>query len=133
MMVVIKSKNGNRFDPQAQFRLAIGSYVERYSNSIQIIKKRPSDHNNDDTLHNSSNNHRGAGDTTNDSQMYKACEFDHPYPCTKVLWNPDMSSNGKDLVATTGDYLRLWNLEDDELGSGTMTAKKEVMLNSVSS
>jgi hypothetical protein len=36
------------------------------------------------------------------------------------------------MVATTGDYLRLWNLEDDGSGTGTMTAKKEVMLNSVS-
>jgi hypothetical protein len=64
--------------------------------------------------------------------MYKACEFDHPYPCTKVLWNPDISSSGKDLVATTGDYLRLWNLEDDGSGNGTMNARREVMLNSVS-
>lgn len=64
--------------------------------------------------------------------MYKACEFDHPYPCTKLLWNPDISSSGKDLIATTGDYLRLWNLEDDGSGHGTLNAKKEIMLNSVS-
>ncbi len=64
--------------------------------------------------------------------MYKACEFDHPYPCTKVLWNPDMSTTGRDMVATTGDYLRLWNLEDDGSGTGKMNARREVMLNSVS-
>jgi WD repeat-containing protein 68 len=119
----------HRYDPQAQFRLAIGSYVERYSNSIQIIKKKPSDQSDDlnPPIHDSSG---AAAQAQQDSQMYKACEFDHPYPCTKVLWNPDLSAGGKDLVATTGDYLRIWNLEDDGSGIGTMTAKKEVMLNS---
>ncbi len=127
------------YDPQAQFRLAIGSYVGRYSNSIQIIKKKPSDQSNEDfknaTSATSSSAAAGAGTGTTspqDSQMYKACEFDHPYPCTKVLWNPDLSSSGKDLVATTGDYLRLWNLEDDGSGLGTMVARKEIMLNSAS-
>mmetsp|Transcript_14143 Transcript_14143/g.17171 ORF Transcript_14143/g.17171 Transcript_14143/m.17171 type:complete len:384 (+) Transcript_14143:259-1410(+) len=112
----------HRADPQAQFRLAIGSYVEKYSNCIQIIKKRSSDKNSD---------FKGDGIlTSQDSQMYKACEFDHPYPCTKVMWNPDTSAGGKDLVATTGDYLRLWNLQDSDKGDGKMTAKREIMLNS---
>ena len=125
----------NRYDPQAQFRLAIGSYVERYSNSIQIIKMKPSGQSNEHSK-SAGGSSGGAGadmyPAPQDSQMYKACEFDHPYPCTKVLWNPDISASGRDLVATTGDYLRLWSLEDDGTGGGTMVAKKEVMLNSVS-
>lgn len=121
----------NRYDPQAQFRLAIGSYVERYSNSIQIVKKRPSDQDDINMKASTDASFRSLS-SQQDSQMYKACEFDHPYPCTKVLWNPDISASGRDLVATTGDYLRLWNLEDDGSGLGTMSAKKEVMLNSVS-
>lgn len=112
--------------------MAIGSYVERYSNSIQIIKKKPSDQSNDDVNNTTGGGGGDAFHSSQDSQMFKACEFDHPYPCTKVLWNPDTSSNGRDLVATTGDYLRLWSLDDDGSGTGTMTAKKEVMLNSVS-
>lgn len=42
-------------------------------------------------------------------------EIDHPYPPTKVLWAPanSESSNSKDLVATTGDFLRLWSIKDD--------------------
>jgi len=121
----------HRYDPQAQFRLAIGSYVERYSNSIQIIKKRPSDQAEDLRAMNDTNLPPCSSTSQQDtSQMYKACEFDHPYPCTKVLWNPDISTNGRDMVATTGDYLRLWNLEDDGSGTGTMNARREIMLNS---
>lgn len=62
------------------------------------------------------------------SPLYTACQFDHPYPCTKLLWNPDSYHGSKDLVATSGDYLRLWNLMDDGTGNGTMNAKKEIML-----
>jgi WD repeat-containing protein 68 len=101
----------HKLDPDSQFRLALGSFVEEYSNCVQIIKKR----------------NTSKGDE--DSPLYKACQFEHPYPCTKILWSPDVQQGSKDLVATTGDYLRLWNLTDDGSGNGTMTAKKEVILN----
>jgi len=107
----------------SQFRLAIGSYVEQYSNAVHIVKKLP---------------------TENDIgiSLYKAGEFDHPYPCTKILWSPegggDASSvlGAKDLLATTGDYLRVWNVQQDDShnannsGGGTMFhPKKECLLN----
>jgi len=102
----------HRPDPSAQFRLAIGSCVEKYSNTVQIIKKSP------------------AGDDTDldyvSNELYKACEFDHPYPCTKILWSPNKI--GRDLLATTGDYLRLWNLTNDD-SRGICVPKKEVLLN----
>lgn len=63
------------------------------------------------------------------SQMYKACEFDHPYPCTKIAWSPDLSANARDLIATSGDYLRIMSVTDDGSGRGTMTSKKEALLN----
>ena len=101
-------------DPSSQFRLAIGSYVEQYSNAVQIVKKLP------------------GGDSYN-NQLYQACEFDHPYPCTKILWSPDTRNmGGKDLLATTGDYLRVWNVTDDGSGRGTLIPKKEALLNNVS-
>ena len=50
--------------------------------------------------------------------------MDHPYPVTKIMWTPDLSTGGKDLLATTGDYLRIWNL--DESG-----ASMEKLLNNV--
>lgn len=65
-----------------------------------------------------------------ESQLYKACEFDHPYPCTKILWSPDVSAT-KDLLATTGDYLRVWSVTDDGMGTGTLTSKKVALLNNV--
>jgi len=37
---------------------------------------------------------------------------DHPYPATKVQWAPESLAT-KDLFATTGDYLRLWNVHGD--------------------
>lgn len=90
-----------------QFQLAIGSYVEQYSNSVQVVKKH-----------------------VDSDNMYKACEFDHPYPCTKILWSPSTSqSNTKDLLATTGDYLRIWSVTEDESGRGTLLPHKEVLLN----
>ena len=119
-----------RIDPQSQFRLAIGSYIEQYSNTVSIIKKYPNDNDNDLLL--------GGGQ----GSLYKAGEFDHPYPCTKILWSPDtnanrnrssMASNNthsqRDLLATTGDYLRVWNIIDDGMGRGTVKCIKECLLN----
>jgi len=102
-----------RPDPTTQFKLAIGSYVEQYSNVVSIIQKNPA--------------------SENEGSLYKAAEFDHPYPCTKIMWSTDMrqhgSSSNKELLATTGDYLRIWSTADDGSGRGTLTVKKEALLN----
>ena len=106
----LPSHPATRQDPTSQFRLAIGSYVEQYSNAVHIVKKLPQS----DDL----------------GSLYKAGEFDHPYPCTKILWSPDSRNYGaKDLLATTGDYLRVWNVSDDGTGRGTLSTKKEALLN----
>ncbi|GAX29526.1 WD repeat-containing protein 68 [Fistulifera solaris] len=94
-----------RQDIRSQFRLAIGSYVEQYSNGVQIIEKQ----------------HRSADDDDGLTSLYKTGEFDHPYPCTKILWSPAV--NGRDLLATTGDYLRVWSVQEG------MNPKKECLLN----
>ena len=39
--------------------------------------------------------------------------FDHPYPTTKISWAPESLSVTKDMLATTGDYLRLWTVMGD--------------------
>ena len=72
-------------------------------------------------------------------QIYSACEIEHPYPCTKILWSPDGGNTqkygGKDLLATTGDYLRLWSIGEeveDEDGKVKMGHKREALLNNVS-
>lgn len=120
-------------DTNSKFRLAIGSFVEQYSNCVQIIQKDLEDEkkNNNDDDADDSKGLTVVGKTAakkSHFSLYKACEFDHPYPCTKILWNPDTAHAGsKDLVATTGDYLRLWNLTD--AGEGLINAKKEAILN----
>lgn len=67
-------------------------------------------------------------------QIYSACEIEHPYPCTKILWSPDGGAKenygGRDLLATTGDYLRLWSVSEEE--GGKMGHKREALLNNVS-
>ena len=46
-----------------------------------------------------------------DSADFKPCSiFDHPYPCTKIMWIPDPKGVFPDLLATSGDYLRLWRV-----------------------
>lgn len=38
--------------------------------------------------------------------------FDHNYPPTKIAWIPDKTGARADLLATTGDYLRVWEAKD---------------------
>ena len=42
--------------------------------------------------------------------LEKRASFVHPYPATKVMFLPEVQTNWSDLVATTGDYLRLWEI-----------------------
>jgi DDB1- and CUL4-associated factor 7 len=97
----------SRLEANSQFRLAIGSYVEQYSNTVSIMKKVPHDL-------------LPASTSADPSQhLYKAGEFDHPYPCTKIVWSPDVrNTNSRDLLATTGDYLRVWNVTDTTYTEG---------------
>lgn len=71
------------------FRVAIGSFIEEYNNKVEVIQL------DDDT-----------------KTFVKRGTFDHPYPTTKIMWTPQEDAP-KDLLATTGDYLRVW-----DLGSG---------------
>ena len=52
--------------------------------------------------------------------------FEHPYPTTKIMWMPDSTGARRDLLATTGDYLRLWNVTDNK------SVRLEALLNNVS-
>lgn len=69
-------------------RLAVGTFTDEYNNTVQILQHNP------------------------DSLDYLT-SFDHPYPTTKVSWIPDAQSNHPDLIGTTGDFLRLWQLDAD--------------------
>ena len=71
------------------FRLAIGSFIEEYANKVEIIQL------NDKTTEFES---RGV--------------FDHPYPATKTMWFPGSAATNPDLLATSGDYMRLWDVKE---------------------
>eukprot|EP00038_Savillea_parva_P008132 m.174951 g.174951 ORF g.174951 m.174951 type:complete len:353 (-) comp13902_c0_seq1:181-1239(-) len=72
-------------------RLAIGSFVEEYTNKIRVIEL---------------DQEKG--------QFSQSAQVDHPYPTTKIMWLPDVDDNiDADLFATTGDYLRIWKIGDN--------------------
>ena len=84
-----------------RFRLAIGSFEEEYNNSVRIVQL-------DEETH----------------QFVDSGSIEHPYPTTKIMWMPDQTGNRRDLLATTGDYLRLWNV-------GEKGVNLEALLNNV--
>lgn len=92
-----------------QFRLAVGSFKEEYSNQISIIQL----HRSDDRV----------------GEFKHLSSFDHPYPATKIMWAPpslaESSSNNQGLLAVTGDYLRLWSVGND----GTQPEMKALLNN----
>ncbi len=76
--------------PDKLFRLAIGSFIEEYDNKIQIV---------------SLDEERG--------EFVAQPAFNHYYPATKVMWMPDTKGTWPDLLATSGDYLRIWKVSDN--------------------
>lgn len=51
------------------------------------------------------------GKFTPDPQL----RFKHPYPATKLMFIPDKECAHPDLIATTGDYLRIWQVKEEEV------------------
>jgi len=82
--------------PEGRFQIALGSFLEEYANQFQIV-----------TLI--------KDEVTGDGVFKKLAQFDHPYPATKSLWAPANANVGTkaDLLATSGDYLRIWNVDED--------------------
>ncbi|KAK2157381.1 hypothetical protein LSH36_193g13056 [Paralvinella palmiformis] len=77
--------------PDKRFRLALGSFVEEYNNKVQIVS---------------------LDEETSD--FMSRSTFDHPYPTTKIMWIPDSKGAYPDLLATSGDYLRVWRVGDTD-------------------
>lgn len=73
-----------------EFRLAIGSFLEEYSNQVEIVELN-----------------------TDTGSFVSTGSFDHPYPTTKIQWIPDANGSHPDLLGTTGDYLRLWEVREE--------------------
>ncbi|KAL8934412.1 MAG: hypothetical protein Q9211_005241 [Gyalolechia sp. 1 TL-2023] len=86
---------------EAAGKMAIGSYVEDGHNFIQILDTHA-------TLE--------SDESYEDGPQYglefvKTAEATHSYPVTRILWEPASSQKqSTDLLATSGDHLRLWSL-----------------------
>ncbi|XP_027719105.1 DDB1- and CUL4-associated factor 7-like [Vombatus ursinus] len=80
------------------FRLALGSFIEEYGNKVQLVSL--------------------ASDWV-DAWGDFVCSYtlQHPYPATKIMWIPDPQGIHPDLLATSGDYLRVWRFP---IGAATL-------------
>lgn len=70
-------------------RVAIGSFLEEYKNHVDILQHSPAD------------------DT-----MKKLTSVEHPYPATKIGFIPDPLGTRPELFGTSGDFLRIYELDD---------------------
>ncbi|KAK2738446.1 hypothetical protein FQN57_007037 [Myotisia sp. PD_48] len=80
-------------------KIAVGSYLEDTHNYIQILEAQYAN--------------RDYNDPENDPGLdfVKTAEATHSYPVTRILWEPPSSQKqSTDLLATSGDHLRLWSL-----------------------
>ncbi|PGH12502.1 hypothetical protein AJ79_04246 [Helicocarpus griseus UAMH5409] len=85
-------------------KVALGSYLEDSHNYIQILSAQ-----------------RASPEFAADSpdgnpgiEFVKTAEATHSYPVTRILWEPPSSQKqSTDLLATSGDHLRLWSLPAD--------------------
>lgn len=50
--------------------------------------------------------------------------FDHPYPATKIMFIPDKECAKPDLLATTGDSLRIWQVHEDHVEAKSLLNSK---------
>ncbi|KAA8648985.1 hypothetical protein EYZ11_000800 [Aspergillus tanneri] len=83
-------------------KLALGSYLEDNHNYIQIIDTHL-------TQPDPDTQDAAAGDVK--LEYVKTAEASHSYPVTRILWEPPTSQKqSTDLLATSGDHLRLWSL-----------------------
>lgn len=61
------------------------------------------------------------------TEFTKLADVEHPYPATKLAWAPAavVSHTDDDILATAGDYLRLWKVD----GDGGNTKMKSLLNN----
>ncbi|PHH93255.1 hypothetical protein CDD83_9525 [Cordyceps sp. RAO-2017] len=106
-------------------KLAIGSYLEDGHNFIQILDSQvlptPQD------LYTPTSSKFSL-------EFTKIAEATHSYPVTRLLWEPPSSQKqSTDLLATSGDHLRLWSLPSENNanigGSITSRAARDAAVN----
>ena len=93
-------------------KVALGSYMEDNHNYIQVL---------DASLSQTPDESGERG-----LEFVKTAEATHAYPVTRILWEPPSSNKQTtDLLATSGDHLRLWSLPADPTASYTNTLSQK--------
>ncbi|KAK5992974.1 putative WD repeat-containing protein C17D11.08 [Cladobotryum mycophilum] len=86
-------------------KVAVGSYLEDGHNFIQIL---------DTQVVPTSQDVYTPGTSKFNIEFTKIAEATHSYPVTRLLWEPPSSQKqSTDLLATSGDHLRLWSLPSE--------------------
>lgn len=75
-------------------RLAVGSFLEDYSNKVEVVQFNQEN-----------------SDFSTDSRLV----VDHPYAPTNIMFFPSEEVMNPDIIATSGDYLRLWEIHEDRI------------------
>lgn len=73
-------------------RLAFTSFLENMNNKVNIISLEEES-----------------------GTLQNVCSFNHSYPPTKVMWMPYPRNDKSDLLATSGDVLRIWEVKDKKV------------------
>jgi len=95
-------------NPSRPFTLALSSFIEDPSNQVEVVRLR-------EDLR----------------QFERVANFEHVYPPTKLLWMPNAPGQHADLLASSTDSLRIWQLgEGEPLKSNLINARSNAPLTS---
>lgn len=99
--------HGNNGDSAG--KMAIGSYLEDGHNYIQVL---------DTKIVPDADPEQVPGAPQYGVEYTKTAEASHSYPVTRILWEPQSQQKKScDLLATSGDHLRLWSLPQSKGGN----------------
>jgi WD repeat-containing protein 68 len=100
-------------------KMAVGSYLEDPHNFIQIL----------DT-HITPQETTAPGQAPYGLEYTKVAEATCAYPVTRILWEPPSSQKqSTDLLATSGDHLRLWSLPQSAASHVTSNINRSASAN----
>ncbi|KAI9300273.1 WD40-repeat-containing domain protein [Cunninghamella echinulata] len=91
------------------YRLAIGSFMEEHTNKLQVVTR--TDLASLDEIDRS--RHDYYDPTKHQKDFIPLAEVDSYYPITKVLWEPKKTSRDSDILVTSSDHLRVWELTEN--------------------
>jgi WD repeat-containing protein 68 len=111
------SAPGQQLRPRSAFRLGVASFTENYQNQIAVVGLQ------DERV-------LVEDDYTDYPDFVTLCEAYHGYPATSLQWQPasahshswSQKSASTELLATTGDALRVWEYS----GDGSVTSSNYV-------